>query len=101
LSENPDFTALVRQTLIGRIDGAYANVAVVQYNLKQLGKAGALVFDPQLPHTKSAYHLSSVTQPSVITAFDGWMVRNAATLAELRRRFAVGGADGGVTVGTN
>ena len=54
LEYNPHLTALVQQVLLGRLDGAYANIDVVQFILREeLGAPGALQFQPSLPHTQS------------------------------------------------
>lgn len=89
-SENADFEALVKQTLAGRVDGAYANTAVVAYQLDRMGQDGALVFDADLPHTRDTYHLSTTTHPEVIEEFNAWMAANPEKLAELKAEYGVG-----------
>lgn len=88
--ENADFTALVRQALAGRIDAAYANVAVVNRQLDRvLTRSGGLVLDPGQPHDAAAYHLSTLNHPGMMERFDAWMAENAAWVAALKRRHAV------------
>lgn len=94
LSENNSFNGLIEQALLGRVDGVYANIAVVQNQLKLSGKVGALVYDPDLPHTTSDYKLSSIKHPEVLKKFDAWMSGNAAKLAKLK-------TDAGVDAGAN
>lgn len=90
LSENSNFKALVKQTLGSRVDGAYANVAVVQHVLeREMNMGGALVFDASLPHTKSNYHLSSIKHPQLIRAFDQWMAANTDVVDALKERYGV------------
>lgn len=90
LHENNNFTALLETAIAGRNDGAYANVAVVNHQLdKVLGKPGALMFDPSLPHTRSHYHLSSIRHPEVIEAFNGWLAANRDRIAGMKAEFGV------------
>lgn len=90
LSENTTSEGLVRQTLAGRVDGAYASVAVINYQLDHVLKTpGALVFDPALPHSRDSYHLSSLKHPELIAAFDQWLKQNARKVAALKHQYAV------------
>lgn len=90
LSENAGFSALVRQTLAGRIDGAYASVAVVNYQLDRVfGMPGALVFDPSLPHSRDTYHLSSIGHPEIVREFNAWLKNNRAAVEALKQRHGV------------
>lgn len=90
LTENTDFTALVRQVLAGRVDGAYASMAVINHVLRHdLEAPGALVFAPQLPHHFGVYRLSTIAHPDLIAAFDAWMETNAAEVAALKARHGV------------
>ncbi|HEV7368277.1 transporter substrate-binding domain-containing protein [Arenibaculum sp.] len=93
LSENGSFEALLAQVLNGRVDAAYANVAVVRHQLDRLGRPGALVFAPDLPHVRGAYHLSTTKHPDVIAEFDAWLAANAGRVAEIRRRFGIDGEE--------
>lgn len=90
LTENTDFNALVRQVLAGRIDGAYASIAVVNYQLdKVLDRPGALVYDPSLPNSLDTYRLATIKRADVIAALDAWMTKNADRIAEMKQRHAV------------
>lgn len=89
LNENNSFSALLQQALIERVDGAYANVAVVNYQLGQMNKPAALVYDPALPHTAGAYHLSTIRHPELVAAFNAWMSDKAAAVAKLKADYAV------------
>lgn len=90
LHENNSFTALLETTLAERNNGAYGNVAVVQYQLRHvLKKPNALVFDPSLPHTRSNYHLSTIKHPELIAKFDQWLSQNAARLAGWKQELGV------------
>jgi len=94
LVENPQMRALQRQVLTGRIDGAYASVAVANHILDQeLKQPGALVFDPSLPHTRSDYYLSSAKHHELIKRFDSWLQANASRTAAIKLKY---GAEAGV-----
>lgn len=90
LTENTDFNALVRQVLAARIEGAYASIAVINYQLdKVLDRPGALVYDPSLPNSLDTYRLATISRPDVTTALDAWMAKNADRIAEMKQRHAV------------
>jgi ABC-type amino acid transport substrate-binding protein len=90
LVENADFGALVRQVLAGRVDAAYASIAVVNRVLDEdLGRPGALVMAPGLPHDFGQYRLSTIAHPALVARFDAWMEANADTVAALKARYDV------------
>lgn len=84
LTENASFEALVRQTLSHRIDAAYANVAVISRELDVLRQPGALVFDPDLPHDRGAYFLSTLKQAAILAEFNEWLRTNQGFIAGLK-----------------
>ena len=84
LKENPGFEQLLRQVQTGRIDGAYANVAVALTAAETvLGTPGALVYAPDLPHVAESYRLSSGTAPEIIAEFDDWLAKNPKLVADI------------------
>ena len=90
VSVNTGLEALVRQALAGRVDGVYASVAVINYQLDHvLKRPGALVFNPALPYSRDHYHLSSIKHPEVIDAFNDWMRENRDRVAVLKKRHGV------------
>ena len=90
VSENGSFEALVRQTLAGRIDGAYASIAVVNYQLDHVfNKPGALVFNQALPYSRDSYQLSTVRHPEIVREFNAWMKQNRAMIETLKKRHGV------------
>lgn len=90
LSENSSFESLVRQTLVGRIDGAYASLAVVNYQLDNvLKKSGALVFNPNLPYSRDNYYLSTIKHSALINQFNSWMSQNQIKFESLKRQHNV------------
>lgn len=90
LEENPHFEGLVKQALWGRVDGVYANVSGVAYQLDQvLKQPGGLVFDPSLPYSRSSYLLSTIKHPEIIADFNAWMKENAARISQMKIDYAV------------
>ena len=93
MKENPSLEGLIQQALAGRVDGAYASVAVINYQLDKMGKSAGLVFAAGLPHTKSGYSLSSIKHPELVAEFNQWMKDNASMIADLKAKT---GAEKGV-----
>jgi hypothetical protein len=91
LSENNNFISLLKQVLVKRIDGAYSNVSVARYNLEEnLKKPDAIVFNPNLPHIKDSYYLSSIAYPNVISEFNAFLKDKKAQIVQLKRKYNVG-----------
>ncbi|GGB41122.1 hypothetical protein GCM10011316_11340 [Roseibium aquae] len=89
LSEVNGLDGLIKQAILGRVDAAYANVAVIQHQLAEMSELNALVFDPNLPHTRDYYHLSSAVKPELIADFNDWMADNADRVEQLKREYGV------------
>ena len=90
LAENSSLSRAIQQTLMGRVDGTYANIDVVEYLLRrELGQPQALVFEPALPHTRTYYYLSSIKYPDIITRFTAWMENNPVVIEQLRKRYSL------------
>ena len=94
LVENPQMRALQRQVLAGRVDGAYASVAVANYVLEHdLQQPGALVFDDSLPHARGHYLLSTSLHHELIERFNAWLSDNPERVQAILRE---SGAEQGV-----
>ena len=90
LHENRSFTGLLEQVINGRIDGAYINITVSDYHLREIMKRpGALVFDPGLPHTKDSYHLSTKTQPQLIKKVNTFLKQKKKEIEVLKGKFGI------------
>ncbi len=87
VDEVNDYSALLRKTMADRTKGSYSNVVVVQYQLQKIGKPGALVFAEGLPHTKSAYHLSTIKHPEIIKEFNEWMASHSDVVNGLKEKY--------------
>jgi polar amino acid transport system substrate-binding protein len=86
LVENPKFSGLLRQALTGRIDAAYANIAVANYQLGIMGQRGGLVYDPVLPYSAESYRLSSAGHSDLIDQFDRWLTERQGWVEAIKRR---------------
>lgn len=86
--ENNSFVGLIKQTLKGRVNGAYLNVAVAKYQLDEvMKKPGALVFDESLPHTKSSYFFSTIKYPKVMKEFNAFMKKDRKIVNTIKRKY--------------
>lgn len=89
-AENRHYEGLLRQVLTGRVDGAYVNIAVSRYYLaKYFHDANVLVFDPDLPHTRSQRHLSSIKYPKIIEEFNEFLKRHKKVVDSLKKEYRV------------
>ena len=90
LVENYSFSGLLKLAIEDRVDGAYMNPAVARYQMEQvLGKPGALVFDPVLPHLSDAYRFSSMTRSDLIERFDQFLIDEADLVRSIKERYKV------------
>lgn len=88
--ENDSFIALLKQVSLKRVDGAYINVEVARYQLRDtLRQPDALVFDPDLPHTRDFYYFSSVKHPKVIEEFNAFLASEAALYEQIRKKLGI------------
>jgi len=88
--ENPSFKGLLKQAIEKRINGAYINPAVARYQLENvMNKPNALVFDPNLPHTKSSYMLSTIKHPEIIEKLNIFMEQNKQAIEEMKNKYKV------------
>ncbi len=88
--ENPSFVGLLKQTLVGRLDGAYINISVAQHQLEtELKKPSALVFATQLPHTKADYLMSSIKHPELVAAVNAFMKKHGEAIRRLKIKYKV------------
>lgn len=88
--ENNSIAGLLRQSLGGRLDGVYLNVAVADFHLRNFLRADAqLVLDTRLPHDRSAYHASSLHKSEVIKQLNHWLRANRAQLRTLQQKWNI------------
>lgn len=89
LSENASFEGLVMQALVGRVDGTFANLAVIRQTLVDIGREGALVFDETLPHVSDFYYLASSKHPDLIARFNDWIRDNDDHVQSLKEEYGI------------
>lgn len=90
LVSSRDLPRMVRQALLKDSDGAYYNVVVAAHYLNNVrAKPGALIFDADLPHTRSTFNLSTLAHPKLIERFDRYLVEQQPTVFALKERHQV------------
>lgn len=88
--ENDSFIALLKQVSLKRVDGAYINVEVAKYQLRDmLRQPDSLVFDPDLPHTRDFYYFSTVKHPKVIQEFNEFLATEVAQYEQIRKKLGI------------
>lgn len=91
LAENDSSTLLVKQVFAKRIEGAYGNIDVMRYILRNEYKDGAaLMFDSSLPHTRDYYHMSSIKYPHIVYEFNVWLKENEKFISSLKHKYQIG-----------
>lgn len=89
LSENQSMAGLIGKGLVGRVDGIYANVAVVKYQLKMMGQEGQLVFDSSLPYSTSGFRMSTINRPDVMKQFNRFLAEQGELVKRLQEEYGV------------
>ncbi len=90
LEEANDFGNLLEMLLRGRIDGAYVNPVVAEYQLANiLKKPGAIVFDESLPHTRSEYQFATIKHPEVIEEFNKFLQDEAEFINKQKNSYNI------------
>lgn len=82
--------SLIKMVKLGRIDGAYVNVAVAESVLENMTEnKNRLVFDRNLPHTQGYYHLSTIKHPKIIKSFNQFLKNNKSLVESLKVKYGV------------
>lgn len=90
IKETNNLDSLIKLTTNSRNDGAYFNIDVATHFLNEKSKApGALIFDPELPHTKSSYSLSSFKHPKIIEQFNQFLIAQADWIKTVKEKYHV------------
>ena len=94
VSENKDLAGLVNQVLEKRVQGAYANVDVVNYLLHDLNKSGALVHSVDIPNDSGKpspiefYRVASKNQ-TFLDELNTFMKQNAREIEALQTKWKI------------
>jgi ABC-type amino acid transport substrate-binding protein len=90
IRENDSMTGLLQQTIKGFVDGAYVNISVARYILRNsLKKESELLFDETLPHTQSSYKLSTAKHPDLIKKFDEYLNKHKTDILQLKQKWGI------------
>lgn len=89
ISENPNYEGLLKQSIAGKIDGAYSNIAVANYYMTEIFKEKKLVFDDSLPNTKSTRHISTIKYPEIIDKFNKFMLDKKEDINLLKIKYEI------------
>lgn len=89
LVQNDEVKGLLEAGLSGRLDGVYLDVAIGAARLKAMGRAGALVFDPALPHNAGSYLVSSVKRPELVREFNDFLQKDKPAIDALKRKYGM------------
>lgn len=82
--------SLIKLTSVNRYDGAYFNIDVAKYYLKNtLDSPDLLIFDPTLPYTQSSYSLSSFKHPEIIEQFNQFLITEAKWIKGIKEKYAL------------
>ena len=91
LAESDDFVPLLKQVLMKRVDGAFIELAVANYYLREvMKKPGALVFDSELPHKEDSYYFSTIKHPEIIKMFNEFQIAEQNAIERLQEKYKVG-----------
>jgi len=78
VKENNSINGILSQGILGRVNGVYINIDVGEFYLNKNPKMkGKLVFDSDLPHIESSFHLASLKKnESIVKEFDEFILNN-------------------------
>lgn len=81
---------MIRQALLKNSDGAYYNVVVALHYINNVrARPDVLVFDPNLPHTRSSYKLSTIKHGELLQSFDNFLIDHRVEIDALKVRHQV------------
>lgn len=86
LKRHYEIDRLVKDVMLGKTQGLYANVTVAQY-LVNKDYGSSLTYDPSLPHSDSHYHLSTIKHGDVIEQFNTFLSDNPDLVAKLKEKY--------------
>ncbi len=85
--EVADVDSALGLVLKGRVDGALVEYHVAQDFMAKHQLQGTLVVGSQLPYTEFPFLLSSYNRPDLINAFNQFLEKHAAQVAQLQRKY--------------
>ncbi|MBF0120143.1 MAG: transporter substrate-binding domain-containing protein [Desulfobacterales bacterium] len=88
LQENPNIFGLLQMVILKRIDGAYVNIAVANYQLEtNLKSTQSLTFASNLPHTKGNYFVSSIKHPEILKEINQFLEEKKEEINNLKKKY--------------
>lgn len=88
LQENENMDQLFGMLAKDRIDGAYLNIDVAKYYLKE-HSLGGFDFNSKLKHTKDSYYLSSTKHEALLKEFNIFLTKNKKELQLLKSKYGI------------
>ena len=90
LLESQSSLELIQWALSGKVDGIYANVDVIAYQLlKKFNQLDTLTFDISLPYTASTYMLSTTNRPRVLKKFNRFLINESENIKKMKKDFGI------------
>lgn len=81
---------MIHQALLKNSDGAYYNVVVALHHINNVRvRPGVLVFDPNLPHTRNSYRLSTIRHGDLLPRFDSFLDERHEQVAAIKAKHRV------------
>lgn len=85
--ETTNLDTLIKNALLGRVDGIYYNIEVAQKRLDVMGISDKLVVNQRLPYLSDYFRLSSTQYPKIISEFNRFMQHNQDSIEKLKAKY--------------
>lgn len=89
MHETRSLEGLLNQVILGRVDGGYINISVAEHYMKEWGENEKLLFNRNLPFTKSTRHLSTINHPELIDKFNEFLIKEKDKIDALKEKYKV------------
>jgi len=89
LVENSSLSGLIKQTIMGRVQGAYFNIEVANYELKKMNLKNSLVLNKNLPYSSDYYYLSTALHPKLLKKLDIFLSKNKEMRVALKKKYYI------------
>lgn len=90
LMKSETLPEMIRDALRKNSDAAYYNVVVAIHYINNVSTGpNVLVFDPDLPHERSTYHLAAAEHPELIQRFDEFLAEHSAEVETLKSKYQI------------
>lgn len=85
--ENPVVDGLISQLLLGRTDGIYLSIDVVQNHMRRMNMPGAATFAKHLPYRKSNYKLATIEHPELMKEFNAFLTDSEDLINKIKASY--------------